>query len=105
MMLHIDMSDFYIGVHSDASIKSFTSNRSGNFKTLLTKEIDLENVEYKVAISSITRYYETSMEDVVVVYVTNDRRLCRSRKKQSTSLMHIPNRPRLIPLDNYTFNF
>src|SRR5271167_2166189 len=67
MMLHIDMSDFYIGVHSDASIKSFTSNRSGNFKTLLSKEIDLENIEYKVAISSITRYYETEFGDAVIV--------------------------------------
>src|SRR5271167_2694781 len=67
MMLHIDMSDFYIGVHSDASIKSFTSNRSGNFKTLLSKDIDLENIEYKVAISSITRYYETEFGDAVIV--------------------------------------
>src|SRR5271163_1189072 len=67
MMLHINMSDFYIGVHSDASIKSFTANRSGNFKTLLSKDIDLENIEYKVAISSITRYYETEIGDTVIV--------------------------------------
>src|SRR5271167_2502185 len=59
--------DFYVGVHSDASIKSFPSNRSGNFKMLLGREFDLKNIEYKVAISSITRYYETEIGDTVIV--------------------------------------
>src|SRR5271154_6108938 len=59
------MSDFYIGIHSDASIKSFPNNRSGSFKTLLAREIDLGNTEYKVAIASVNRYYETSLDDIV----------------------------------------
>src|SRR5271154_6522773 len=59
------MSDFYIGIHSDASVKSFPNNRSGSFKTLLAREIDLGNTEYKVAIASVNRYYETSLDDIV----------------------------------------
>ena len=61
------MTDFYIGVHSDASIGAFPANRVGNFKTILSKEIDLGTTPYNVAISSITRYYETSMDDLVVI--------------------------------------
>ena len=59
------MTDFYIGLHSDASIKSFPNNCLGCFKTILPKEIDLGNVEYNVAVSSLTRYYETTMEDTI----------------------------------------
>ena len=58
---------FYIGVHSDASAKTFPDNKSGCFKTILPKEINLGDIEYQVAISSITRYYETSMDDVVFI--------------------------------------
>src|SRR3977135_2733170 len=59
------MTDFYIGLHSDASIKSFPDNSLGCFKTILAKEIDLGNIEYNVAVSSLTRYYETTMEDTI----------------------------------------
>src|SRR5271154_4659089 len=59
------MSDFYIGIHSDASIKSFPHTRSRCFKTLLAREIDLGNTEYKVAIASVNRYYETSLDNIV----------------------------------------
>src|SRR3977135_549692 len=59
------MTDFYIGLHSDASFKSFPDNYLGYFKTILLKEIDLGNIEYNVAVSSLTRYYETTMEDII----------------------------------------
>src|SRR5271167_2212325 len=79
------MSDFYVGVYSDASVKTFKGNRSGNFKTLLTEEIDLKNVEYKVAVSSITRYYETGLKDLVVVREKRQARV--STPKQALSLV------------------
>src|SRR3977135_183848 len=59
------MTDFYIGLYSDASIKSFPDNYLGYFKTILLKEIDLGNIEYNVAVSSLTRYYKTTMEDTI----------------------------------------
>src|SRR5258708_7180356 len=59
------MSHFYLAIHSDASLKSLPNNRSANFKTILAREIDLGNTEYKVAIASVSRYYETSLDDVV----------------------------------------
>ena len=61
------MSDFYLILHSDASSNSFPTNRPGHFKTILSREINLGEIEYNVAISSITRYYETSMEDLVFI--------------------------------------
>src|SRR3981189_246427 len=59
------MCDFYIGVHSDASSKTFPTNRLGSFKTVLSKEYDLGNIKYNVAVSSVTRYYETALEDTI----------------------------------------
>src|SRR5258708_8861460 len=59
------MKSFFIGVHSDASIKSFPDNRSGSFKTLLSTEVDLGNVEYDVAVASVSRYYETTLNNLV----------------------------------------
>src|SRR5271167_3122380 len=79
------MSDFYVGVYSDASVKTFKGNRSGNFKTLLTEEIDLKNVEYKVAVSSITRYYETGLKDLVIVREKRQARV--SQPKQALSVV------------------
>src|SRR5579862_8218358 len=61
------MSEFYIAVHSDASLGAFPGNAAGNFKTILPREIDFSDIEYSVAISSITRYYETSVEDLVIL--------------------------------------
>jgi hypothetical protein len=61
------MSDFYLVLHSDASSTTFPENRAGHFKCILREEINLHNIEYKVAISSITRYYETSMDDLAFV--------------------------------------
>jgi hypothetical protein len=61
------MSDFYLVLHSDASSTAFPENRPGHFKSILREEINLGNIEYKVAISSITRYYETSMDDLAFV--------------------------------------
>ena len=59
------MCDFYIGVHSDASSKTFPTNRLGSFKTVLSKEYDLGNIKCNVAVSSVTRYYETTLEDTI----------------------------------------
>src|SRR6202020_1324403 len=61
------MSEFYIAIHSDASLVAFPDNTAGNFKTILPREINFNDIEYSVAISSITRYYETSMEDLVIL--------------------------------------
>src|SRR3981189_274294 len=57
---------FYIAVHSDACKDFFPKNRSGNFKNFLNMQIDL-NEEYMVAISSVSRYYETAFNDIVFV--------------------------------------
>src|SRR3981189_3359960 len=57
---------FYIAVHSDACKDFFPKNRSGNFKNFLNMQIDL-NEEYMVAISSVSRYYETTFNDIVFV--------------------------------------
>src|SRR5271156_603180 len=59
--------DFYVNVFSDASSASFSDNRPGNFKTLLSREIDLKNIEYSVAVCSVGRYYETVDKDVVFI--------------------------------------
>src|SRR5271156_1027761 len=64
--------DFYLNVYSDGSTTSFPTNRAGNFKALLTKEIDLNNIEYSVAVSSVSRYYETSQKDVVFIREKRD---------------------------------
>src|SRR5271156_5979451 len=64
--------DFYLNVCSDGSTTSFPTNRAGNFKALLTKEIDLNNIEYSVAVSSVSRYYETSQKDVVFIREKRD---------------------------------
>ena len=64
--------DFYLNVCSDGSTTSFPTNRAGNFKALLTKEIDLNNIEYSVAVSSVSRYYETSQNDVVFIREKRD---------------------------------
>src|SRR5271156_4960718 len=58
--------DFYI-VCGDASSPSFSNNHSGDFKVLLSKEIDLNNIEYSVAVCSVGRYYETVEKDVVFI--------------------------------------
>src|SRR3981189_1450682 len=57
---------FYVAVHSDACKDFFPKNRSGNFKNFLNMQIDL-NEEYMVAISSVSRYYETAFNDIVFV--------------------------------------
>jgi len=64
--------DFYLNVYSDGSSASFPTNRAGNFKALLTKEIDLNNIEYSVAVSSVSRYYETFENDVVFLREKRD---------------------------------
>ena len=61
------MMDFYVSVFSDASSASFSDNCPGNFKTLLSREIDLNNIEYSVAVCSVGRYYETVDKDVVFI--------------------------------------
>src|SRR5436190_12021793 len=61
------MSDFYLVLHSDASAETFPDNRPGHFKSVLREEINLGNIEYKVGIASITRYYETSMDDLTFI--------------------------------------
>src|SRR5205809_1138116 len=61
------MSDFYLVLHSDASAHTFPDNRPGHFKSVLREEINLGNIEYKVGISSITRYHETSLEDLTFI--------------------------------------
>jgi hypothetical protein len=61
------MEDFYVVINNRASIKSFPNNTVGDFKAVLSDEVDLNNVDYKVAIASITRYYETPMQDIAVV--------------------------------------
>ena len=61
------MSDFYLVLHSDASAHTFPDNRPGHFKSVLREEINLGNIEYKVGIASITRYYETSLEDLAFI--------------------------------------
>src|SRR5437773_3665871 len=58
------MTDFYLVLHSDASAHTFPDNRPGHFKSVLREEINLGNIEYKVGIASITRYYETSLQDL-----------------------------------------
>src|SRR5271156_1655355 len=64
--------DFYLNVYSDGSSASFPTNRAGNFKALLTKEIDLNNIEYSAAVSSVSRYYETFENDVVFLREKRD---------------------------------
>src|SRR5271156_5572327 len=64
--------DFYLDVCSDASSGSFEGNYAGDFKALLTKEIDLKNIEYSVAVSSVGRYYETPEQDVVFIIEKRD---------------------------------
>ena len=59
--------DFYIDVCSDASSESFSANHPGDFKALLSREIDLKNIEYSVAVCSVGRYYETVDKDVVFI--------------------------------------
>src|SRR5437773_703586 len=61
------MSDFYLVLHSDASAHTFPDNRPGHFKSVLREEINLGNIEYKVGIASITRYHETSLEDLTFI--------------------------------------
>src|SRR5438477_7216115 len=61
------MTDFYLVLHSDASAHTFPDNRPGHFKSVLREEINLGNIEYKVGIASITRYYETSLEDLAFI--------------------------------------
>src|SRR5437773_12316507 len=61
------MTDFYLVLHSDASAHTFPDNRPGHFKSVLREEINLGNIEYKVGIASITRYYETSLEDLTFI--------------------------------------
>src|SRR5271167_3101116 len=57
--LHTTMqSSFYIGVHS--------SDGAGNFTCNLNREVVL-NGPYQVAVSSISRYYQTEMKDLVFV--------------------------------------
>src|SRR5271156_3337712 len=63
--------DFYI-VCGEASSPSFDNNHSGDFKVLLSKEIDLNNVEYSVAVCSVGRYYETIEKDVVFIREKRD---------------------------------
>jgi len=57
---------FYVTIHSDACKQLFPNNRSGNFKNYLNKQYDLTE-EYLVAVSSVTRYYETAFNDTVFV--------------------------------------
>ena len=61
------MTDFYLVLHSDASANTFPDNRPGHFKSVLREEINLGNIEYKVGIASITRYHETSLEDLTFI--------------------------------------
>src|SRR5438477_881391 len=61
------MTDFYIVLHSDASAHTFPDNRPGHFKSVLREEVNLGNIEYKVGIASITRYHETSLEDLTFI--------------------------------------
>ena len=61
------MSDFYLVLHSDASAHTFPDNRPGHFKSVLREEINLGNIEYKVGIAGITRYHETSLEDLTFI--------------------------------------
>src|SRR5438477_10318880 len=61
------MTDFYLVLHSDASAHTFPDNRPGHFKSVLRKEINLGNIEYKVGIASITRCHETSLEDLTFI--------------------------------------
>src|SRR5271163_933728 len=49
---------FYIGVHSSGGAGSFTCN--------LNREVVLDG-DYQVAVSSISRYYQTEMKDLVFV--------------------------------------
>src|SRR3981189_3330280 len=57
---------FYIAVHSDACKDFFPKNRSGNLTSWLNLQIAV-NEEYMVAISSVSRYYETAFNDIVFV--------------------------------------
>src|SRR5437773_2029560 len=61
------MTDFYLVLHSDARANTFPDNRPGHFKSVLREEINLGNIEYKVGIASITRYHETSLEDLTFI--------------------------------------
>src|SRR5436190_21797543 len=61
------MTDFYLVLHSDASANTFPDNHPGHFKSVLREEINLGNIEYKVGIASITRYHETSLEDLTFI--------------------------------------
>ena len=56
--------DFYLDLHSEASLASYSDNRPGSFRSKLTEPIQLEDGEWDVAIASISQYYETSLEDV-----------------------------------------
>src|SRR5271163_1645587 len=49
---------FYIGVHSSGGAGSFTCD--------LNREVVLDG-DYQVAVSSISRYYQTEMKDLVFV--------------------------------------
>src|SRR5436190_12154720 len=64
---NLQMSDFYLVLHSDASAHTFPDNRPGHFKSVLREEINLGNIEYKVGIASITRYHETSLEELTFI--------------------------------------
>jgi hypothetical protein len=66
-MAYTPTCPFYLCLHSDASIATFPNNRSGCFKSQLARPIDLGNLEYEVAIASVSQYYVTSMDDVVFI--------------------------------------
>ena len=67
VMTYSPTHPFYLCVHSDASIKTYPGNRSGSFKTQLNRVIDLGNIEYDVAVASVSQYYETAMDDIIVI--------------------------------------